>query len=176
MVVMRILSVLAVAFLLSGIPAQASVFRQRGPASWYGPGFNGHVMANGEKFWQNDPNLAAYLGLPLGTVIRVTNIQNRKSLLMLVADHGPYCCKDMHRIIDVSHAAAIYLGFDRAGIATVEISAVKNFDEALIRPKAPPEPMNLLEFAKKLHVWRTIDSSFKAPIAIGSSVFKTRRS
>ena len=161
--------------MLCGIPAEASIFRQRGPASWYGPGFNGHTMANGETFWENDPTIAAYLRLPLGTVIRVKNLQNGKAIVMLVADHGPYCCKDIRRIIDVSRAASIELGFEGAGLATVEITRVNNFEDVLVRPKKTPEPIQPLAFVEKVFGLKIPSSSFKIPVAIGSPLFKTRK-
>ena len=58
-------------------------------ASWYGPGFQGRKMANGEIFNQNDL-VAASPTLPFGTKVKITNISNSKSITVIIKDRGPY--------------------------------------------------------------------------------------
>jgi len=58
-------------------------------ASWYGPNFQGKIMANGEIFNQNDL-VAASPTLPLGTKVKITNISNSKSVTVIIKDRGPY--------------------------------------------------------------------------------------
>jgi rare lipoprotein A len=64
---------------------------------------------------------AAHRTLPLGTAIRVTNLQNNKVITVKVNDRGPF---DRHRVIDLSYGAAKELGFVAQGTTTVEIEAL----------------------------------------------------
>ncbi|BEP15426.1 hypothetical protein acdb102_37370 [Acidothermaceae bacterium B102] len=86
-----------------------------GVSSWYGPGFVGRSTASGTPY---DPELltCAMRYVPLGTVIRVTNLANNASVDVMVTDRGPYVGT---RIIDLSHAAAVAVG--NTGLATVRI-------------------------------------------------------
>ncbi|MCY4032194.1 MAG: septal ring lytic transglycosylase RlpA family protein [Hyphomicrobiales bacterium] len=88
-----------------------------GLASWYGPGFHGNKTANGEIFDQ-DALTAAHTTLPMPTLVRVTNLDNGRSLVLRVNDRGPFV-KD--RIIDVSRRAAEDLGFRHQGVARVRV-------------------------------------------------------
>ncbi len=92
---------------------------QQGWASWYGPRFHGRRTANGERF--NKFHLtAAHRTLPFNTRVRVTNLQNGRSIVVRINDRGPYI---RGRIIDLSYAAAQQLGMHRQGViqVTVEI-------------------------------------------------------
>ncbi|MDX6228687.1 MAG: rare lipoprotein [Frankiales bacterium] len=86
-----------------------------GVSSWYGPGFVGRSTASGTPY---DPELltCAMLSVPLGTVIRVTNLANNVAVDVMVTDRGPYVG---NRILDLSHAAAVAVG--NTGLATVRI-------------------------------------------------------
>jgi rare lipoprotein A (peptidoglycan hydrolase) len=97
------------------LPAQAGTKQMRGIASWYGPGFHGRQTANGERFNQNDMT-AAHRSLPFGTKVRVTNSNNGRSVVVRINDRGPFIGG---RVIDLSAAAAQYIGMD--GIAPVNI-------------------------------------------------------
>jgi len=92
-----------------------------GMASWYGEQFNGRPTANGEIFDMNGLS-AAHLHLPLGSWIKVTNLSNRRSLVLRINDRGPYA---MGRVLDLSKEAARRLGFIGAGMTMVEIHTVK---------------------------------------------------
>jgi rare lipoprotein A len=94
-------------------------FRQVGVASWYGPGFHGRRTASGERFDQNDLT-AAHRKLPLGTEVRVTNLENGRSITVEINDRGPYV---KGRVIDLSKAAARRLGMVEDGVAEVRIEA-----------------------------------------------------
>ena len=91
----------------------------RGKASYYGmgDGFAGRKTANGEIF---DPNqlTAAHRTLPLGTRVRVTNLDNGKQVVVRINDRGPYVS---WRIIDLSVAAARQLGMMHSGVANVKL-------------------------------------------------------
>jgi len=93
-------------------------YSQTGIASWYGSKFHGRRTANGEIF---DMNLisAAHRTLPLPSIVRVTNLNNGRSLKVRVNDRGPYA---RGRIIDLSRRTAQLLGFEQAGTATVQVS------------------------------------------------------
>ncbi|NJM58180.1 MAG: septal ring lytic transglycosylase RlpA family protein [Synechococcales cyanobacterium RU_4_20] len=96
-------------------------FYQQGWASWYGPGFNGNQTANGEIFNQNAMT-AAHLHLSFGSLVRVTNMDNGASVTVRINDRGPYAGD---RVIDLSAAAADYIGLTHAGVAPVRIEVLK---------------------------------------------------
>jgi rare lipoprotein A len=91
-----------------------------GLASWYGPRFGGRPTANGETF-DGGALTAAHPSLPLPSYVRVTNLDNGRSILLRVNDRGPYADG---RLIDVSEYAANLLGFRGAGIAKVKVDYV----------------------------------------------------
>ncbi len=95
-------------------------FKQRGKASWYGPGFAGRKTANGERFNPNQLT-AAHKKLPFNTTLRVTNLDNGKSVIVRINDRGPYAGR---RIIDLSKAAAKKIDMLGSGTAMVEIETV----------------------------------------------------
>lgn len=97
-----------------------------GVASWYGQGFNGRQMANGEIYNQNEI-LAAHRTLPLGSKVKVTNLANGKTVTAEVSDRGPYIFDDNGehaRDIDLSYAAAKQIGMVGAGLAKVQIETI----------------------------------------------------
>lgn len=101
-----------------------------GTASWYGPGFHGEKMANGERYNQNKI-LVAHRTLPLGAKIKITNLKNGKSITAPVLDRGPYISKDgiYTRDVDLSYAAAKELGMLGAGLAEVKIERINDSDK-----------------------------------------------
>lgn len=94
---------------------------EEGIASWYGPNFHGKPTANGAVFDMNKVS-AAHRTLPLPSIVRVTNLENGRSLKVKVNDRGPFA-KD--RIIDVSRRTAQLLGFERKGTALVRVEIVE---------------------------------------------------
>ncbi len=116
---------------VSGKPRQAQEislgsFRMRlnGWASWYGPYFHGARSASGEVFNQNALT-AAHRELPFGTLVRVTNRDNGRSVVVRINDRGPAL---PDRIIDVSAAAAGVLGMVQSGVAPVSLEIVTQED------------------------------------------------
>ena len=95
-------------------------YSETGVASWYGPNFHGKPTANGEIFDMNEVS-AAHRTLPLPSVVRITNLDNGRSLKMRVNDRGPFA---RERIIDVSRRGAQLLGFYRQGTARVRVEIV----------------------------------------------------
>ena len=98
---------------------------QLGLASWYGPGFHGKETASGEIFDQREM-VAAHRTLPLGSVIRVTNLDNGRYLTVRVNDRGPYG-RNYRKgtILDLSRGAAHRLGFIRDGIVRVRLQVLE---------------------------------------------------
>jgi rare lipoprotein A (peptidoglycan hydrolase) len=94
--------------------------QETGTASWYGEEFQGNTTANGEIYDLNGLT-AAHPTLPFGTTVRVTNLNNRKNILLRVNDRGPYIGR---RLIDVSWAAAKRLGFVSSGTTRVRVEVV----------------------------------------------------
>jgi len=96
-----------------------------GLASYYGPGFHGEETASGEIFNQNRM-VAAHRTLPLGSVVRVTNLDNGRQVTLRVIDRGPYGRN--HRkgtIIDVSKGAARRLDFIEDGLVRVRVEVIE---------------------------------------------------
>lgn len=104
---------------MSSIPP-AGRATQTGIASWYGPGFHGKATAMGTIYDQNEIT-AAHQTLPLGTKIMVTNLDNNRSLEMLVTDRGPFA---KGRILDLSYASAQSLGAVGPGTIPVRIEVL----------------------------------------------------
>lgn len=106
--------------------AAAGNYREVGIASWYGYETyrqkGGHMTANGEAFNPNGLN-AAHKYLPLPTYVRVTNLKNRRSLIVRVNDRGPFI---PGRIIDLSAGAAKKLGFFGQGTARVLVETYQH--------------------------------------------------
>jgi len=102
----------------------AKAYSETGVASWYGwETFHqdgGHMTANGEAFDPRKPS-AAHKYLPLPTNVRVTNLENGRSMIVRVNDRGPFVDG---RIIDLSAGAAQRLGFYRKGTARVRVEVV----------------------------------------------------
>jgi len=103
---------------------------QHGLASYYGPGFHGRETASGAIFNQAAMT-AAHRTLPLGTVVRVTNLENGRAVTLKVTDRGPYGRNYRHgTIIDVSKGAARRLHFLRDGLVRVKVEVVGDADVA----------------------------------------------
>lgn len=96
-------------------------YRERGIASWYGRKFNGHATSNGEIFDYYQLT-AAHKTLPIPCYVRVTNLENNQSVVVRVNDRGPF---HDDRLIDLSYAAAVRLGFVAQGTARVEVQALE---------------------------------------------------
>jgi rare lipoprotein A len=102
------------------VPEENVNYRGEGMASWYGDDFHGRLTANGEVFDMNSIS-AAHPTLPLPSYVRVTNLTNRRSVVVRVNDRGPYVG---NRVIDVSVKAAQLLGFHQNGVAKVRVEYV----------------------------------------------------
>ena len=102
-------------------PAKISSKAHTGKASFYSHRLAGHKMANGERMNPNSNNAASKI-LPLGTQARVTNLNNGKSAVVVIKDHGPHV---KGRVIDLSPATARLLGAVKHGIVPVQVTPLK---------------------------------------------------
>lgn len=89
-------------------------------ASWYGPGFHGNLTANGEVYDQ-EALTVAHKYFRFGTLLRLTNPENGKSVIVRVNDRGPYI---QYRQLDVSKAAARELGMIWKGVTKLKVEQV----------------------------------------------------
>lgn len=98
-----------------------SVFVQTGLASWYGPPYHNRRASDGE-IYNMHALTAAHRTLPLGTVVRVTNVRTQHSVIVRITDRGPFI---PGRIIDLSLAAATAVDVRRPGVAMVKVEVLK---------------------------------------------------
>tara|TARA_B110000444_G_C18840150_1_gene598398 strand:+ start:2488 stop:3090 length:603 start_codon:yes stop_codon:yes gene_type:complete len=133
-------------------PEEDDNYNEVGLASWYGDFFHGRLTANGEYYDMNSLS-AAHKTLPLPSYLRVTNIENKKSIIVRLNDRGPYV---EDRIIDLSKRAAEDLGMLKQGTAKVQVQYIE---------KAPLEG-NENDYFKNSKpgflrkIWRTTSSAF----------------
>ncbi len=124
-------------------PREQPDYDETGIASWYGPDFYGKYTANGELYDGNQLT-AAHRTLPLPVNVRVTNLDNGKSLIVRVNDRGPYA---RGRIIDLSRKAAELLDVVQNGTARVRVTYLGRADlggGGPPPPETPPEIANAL--------------------------------
>jgi rare lipoprotein A len=95
-------------------------YREQGTASWYGAKFDGHATSNGE-IYDLYRSSAAHRTLPIPSYARVTNLENGRSVVVRVNDRGPF---HPDRLIDLSYAAAVKLGYMEQGTAPVEVAVI----------------------------------------------------
>ncbi len=98
----------------------AKGYDEVGKASWYGKKFHGNNTSNGEVYDMYQLS-AAHKSLPLPTYVEVTNLDNKRKLIVRVNDRGPF---HGSRIIDLSYAAATKLGMVNTGVANVRVRAL----------------------------------------------------
>lgn len=101
-------------------PEETYNFTQKGIASWYGPNFDGKLTANGEIYDQRALT-AAHKTLQMPSIVRVTNLENGRSIIVRVNDRGPF---SRGRIIDMSERGAELLQFKNQGTAKVKVQVM----------------------------------------------------
>ena len=102
------------------VPRENPRYRAEGTASWYGRAFHGRLTANGEVYDMNSLS-AAHPTLPIPSYVRVTNLRNRRSVVVRVNDRGPF---HGNREIDLSKRTAEVLDFKKRGVARVRVEYV----------------------------------------------------
>ncbi|MEM6709188.1 MAG: septal ring lytic transglycosylase RlpA family protein, partial [Pseudomonadota bacterium] len=115
----------------------ADGYQATGVASWYGSKFHGRLTSSGEPY-DMYALTAAHRELPLPTYLEVTNLVNGRHTVVRVNDRGPF---HADRILDLSYAAAVKLGFETTGTARVRVRALP----AAIDPKPAPLPLPSVE-------------------------------
>ena len=108
-------------------------YREKGISSWYGKKFHGHRTSSGETY-DMYAMTAAHKTLPLPTYVRVTHLNNGRSVIVKVNDRGPF---HQGRIIDLSYSAAKKLGITATGTGVVEVVAI---DPSTYKNKQPYQP------------------------------------
>jgi len=116
--------------------------KDRGMASWYGEQFHGKLAANGEIF-DMSALTAAHRTLPLGSMIRVVNLQNGKHVRVRINDRGPYV---NGRILDLSYAAAARIGMVQGGVSVIQLEVIGDHrpDFVLAAEESKPTAPSLL--------------------------------
>ncbi len=123
----RFVLMLGIAIISGCASMRARATSEGGVASYYAHQYHGRTTANGEIFDMNAMT-AAHKTLPFGTRVKVTNLQNGKSVTVRINDRGPFV---KGRIIDLSFAAAKRLDIVEAGIARVKLERVSGPADAL---------------------------------------------
>jgi rare lipoprotein A len=103
-------------------PRSKPILIETGLASWYGPNYHHKAAADGSVFDQNEMT-AAHRTLPLGTIVRVTNLATGDQVVVRITDRGPFA---PGRVLDLSMGAAKAVGIYRAGVAKVRVEAFAN--------------------------------------------------
>lgn len=126
-------------------PKEDYNYVEEGMASWYGEDFNGKMTANGERYNMNTLT-AAHRTLPLPSIVKVTNLQNGRSVVLRVNDRGPYV-KD--RIIDLSKRGAQLLGYLGQGTTKVRVEIMakesKELKEAMLTGKVSSDAQDIVQ-------------------------------
>jgi len=102
-------------------------YDETGIASWYGPDFHGKITANGELYDMNEVT-AAHRTLPMPSLVRVTNLDNGRTIVVRVNDRGPYA---RGRILDMSRRGAQLLGYEKTGTAKVRVQIMARESQIL---------------------------------------------
>ncbi len=118
-------------------PKEQPEYDETGIASWYGTDFDGKMTANGDTY-DRFSLTAAHNTLPMPSMVRVTNLDNNKTIILMVNDRGPY---SKGRVIDVSQRAAEILGFKEKGMAKVRVQFLQGQTKRLLSalPKGPSD-------------------------------------
>jgi len=121
-------------------PSEDFTYDETGIASWYGPNVREKVTANGEIYDQ-DELTAAHKTLPMPSLVRVTNLDNGRSIVVRVNDRGPFV---PGRIIDMSRRGAQLLGFEGTGTAKVRVQILAEESRAIAAAARQGTPAPIL--------------------------------
>lgn len=143
------------------VPQETYDHTETGIASWYGPNFHGKQTANGEIFDMNELT-AAHKTLQLPSLVRVTNLENGRSLVVRVNDRGPF---KRGRIIDLSKRAAELLDFKGQGIAKVKIQVLSEESKAIAMAAKRGEDTRGIEVAMNENRLARSQTSRRRPVS-----------
>ncbi|MBE7437716.1 MAG: septal ring lytic transglycosylase RlpA family protein [Spirochaetales bacterium] len=151
-------------------------FSEEGMASWYGREFDGKKTASGELF-DSRRLTAAHRTLPLGSTVRVRNLDNGKEVVLTINDRGPYV---QNRILDVSEYGAELLDYKRQGLARIGITVLREGNSSSMGlPASEPAPAPVTERATEpyfpessagrssYNLEERLDTSYGTPAATG---------
>jgi rare lipoprotein A len=124
-----------------------SRYQLEGIASWYGGKFQGRLTANGETFDTNELT-AAHREIPFHTIVRVTNMQNGRSVDVRINDRGPFVD---NRVIDLSRAAADAIGMTSTGVAPVTLDIID------YRPASTLRTVQIASFGRRGNAEALVD-------------------
>ena len=126
-----------------------------GVASWYGKKFHGRLTAMGEVYDMYAIS-AAHKSLPLPTMVKVTNLDNGRSIRARVNDRGPF---HGNRLIDMSYAAARALGFEHQGTAPVVVEALDNINhpELVVAEKSQTYYLQVGAFQNRAGAFKSLE-------------------
>lgn len=129
------------------VPYRAQVeYRRQGTISWYGRKFHGQRTWSGEVYDMYGMT-AAHPTLPIPSFVRITNLENKRAVVVRINDRGPFLSG---RVMDVSYAAAYRLGFHQSGTATVEVEAIATAEPVpVVATPAPVLPAKPKPAARK---------------------------
>jgi peptidoglycan lytic transglycosylase len=152
------------------VPAENPSYRAEGVASWYGRDFHGRLTANGEVYDMHSIS-AAHTTLPLPSYVRVTNLDNGRSIVVRVNDRGPY---HRNRVIDLSIGTAKALEFYGRGLARVRVeyvgpAPIQGSDDTMLMAtlregSSAPAPSKVMIAAAKPFI-ANLDDAKNAPSA-----------
>ena len=135
------------------VPTRNDDYDATGISSWYGPNFHGRQTANGEIFDQNLLT-AAHTTLPIPSMIEVTNLENGRTAILRLNDRGPFADD---RILDVSRAAAVELGFLQQGLTRVRV-----------RYLGPPEGVAPAGTVAESHIYTASNANTRFRVQAGA--------
>lgn len=141
------------------VNGQNSTYIKTGIASFYADKFEGRITANGEIYY-HAKKTAAHQNLAFGTIVKVTNLENNKFVVVRINDRGPFVD---NRIIDLSKSAAKELGFVERGLAKVKIKVIANTNDL---PDKKPSPKT----AQKKGTYFKVNSEVVSPKGKGVQI------
>lgn len=142
-------------------PLESSAgYDRTGIASWYGRDFHGKKTANGERYDMHALS-AAHKTLPLPTLVRVTNLENGRSIVVRINDRGPFV---KSREIDLSYAAAKALGYDKKGTTRVRVQALDGSRTAVASSHQPVTTPTTASAAKPAPILQSKSMQSEPPI------------
>ncbi len=150
-------------------PEEDYSYSEIGVASWYGKDFHAKYTANGEVYDMNALT-AAHRTLPLPSIVRVTNLENGRSLVLRVNDRGPFA-KD--RIIDISKRGAQLLGFQTQGTTKVKVEILPEESRNLKAALQNGTPLTRLASTnRKINSPLSLNNNEKLFVQAGSFIHK----
>lgn len=152
--------------LVSTANAQVRKYNKTGTASFYANKFKGRKTANGETY-HHSKKTAAHRTLPFGSRVRVTNLENKRSVVVRINDRGPFVA---NRIIDLSKSAAKELDFIESGLAKVRVELISSTATTPHDEYTEEQNQNQTESSIYYKINAKLDNPYGSGIQIGCYV------